>query len=181
MILLTAGCGGLLPKTVKVVRSPWSSFAEAKAAYDRIIPLKTDQAELKSLGFDAYTVPNVKILSYLDIMQRFMPNDSIKPEKLDDGVRNCIEARSACYGYEVLPEQIHGERTGNFWADFFNFKRVSVETGWSFNALIILKNDHVVFKLWSGTPVVDTQQERTNPLGPLQDSGDLVKDTIKLR
>ena len=62
-------------------------------------------------------------------------------------------------------------RTGNFFADFFNFRRRSLTTGWRFNALILIVNDVVVYRAWGGQPSVNELEVINNPLGPLQDIG----------
>ena len=49
------------------------------------------------------------------------------------------------------------------------FKRVTKVTGWNFQALVIIKDEVVTYKLRSGQPVVDRVEKRTKPLGPFQD------------
>jgi len=49
-----------------------AKFKEAKAAYERITPLETTHKEIHELGFDPFTTPNIRILTYLDIMNRFL-------------------------------------------------------------------------------------------------------------
>lgn len=175
LVILTMGCSTLLPSTKQTIKSPWSSFDEAKSAFDRIIPGKTTFEELKSLGFDPFSTPNVKILTYLDIIQRFMANPSIKKEELDEGIQVCIDAKGKCRAYELEPKITTSKRYGNFWLDFFNFKRNTKESGWSFKALIITVNDSVVYKLWGGSPIIDEDRVIKKPLGPLQNSEDLIK------
>jgi len=58
---------------------------------------------------------------------------------------------------------------------FFNFNRKTMTTGWEFNAVWLVKNDLVVYKLISGKPQVREDETRRNPLGPLQGI-----DTLKL-
>ena len=84
--LLTSGCGSLLPSTKQTSKSHWDSFEDAKAAFDKIIPYKTTAGEMQELGFDPFSKPNIKILNYVDIINRFMPNSSIKKEDLDQGI-----------------------------------------------------------------------------------------------
>ena len=55
------GCSGALPRSETVRVSPWNSFEEAKAAYDKIELYQTRKSHLISLGFDPYTTPNTKI------------------------------------------------------------------------------------------------------------------------
>lgn len=170
-----AACSSLLPKVKTVVHSPWESFDDAKAAFDKISLNKTTVTELKDLGFDPFTTPNIKILNYLDIAGT-MP--AVKEEEMDEGLRNCIKAKTSCLAYEFQPKSIRTKRYGNFWLDLFNFKRKTRETGWQFKALVVVINDVVVYKLWGGNRELYGETEATNPLGPLQDSGSAVINRI---
>ena len=60
------------------------------------------------------------------------------------------------------------KRYGNFFLDFFNFERRTKVTGWEFNAVLIIKDDLVIYKLISGQPAIQEYEEANNPLGPLQ-------------
>lgn len=171
------GCS-LLPEGKETVESPWRSFADAKATYDKIEPGKTTLTDLRGLGIDPHTTANVSVLSYLDIIQRFIPNNSIKYDQLAPAVRDCIDAKEICQGYEISPKEIHSERTGNVLADVFGFSRKTMRKGWSFNALIIFKNSQVVYKIWRGKPLIKEQSTIKSPLGPLQNSGDLLRSQI---
>lgn len=181
-VALLAGCGGsALPKSAATQRSPWNSFEEAMAAYEQVVLHHSNTEDLRRLGFDPYTTPNVKILSYLDLIQRFMPNNSIKVEDLDDNLRACIKARETCLAYEAHPKHIHSERVGSVFLDLLRFKRHTIETGWQFKALIVIQNGVAVYKIWSGQPIIDQEKSQNNPLGPLQDSGgSIMKDAAGL-
>lgn len=177
--LITSGCGSLLPSTKQTIPSPWSSFEEAKASFDMIIPYKTTAHELKALGFDPFSTPNIKILTYVDIMNLFMPNPSIKKEDLDEGIQSCINAKANCVAYEFDPRIIKSRRYGNVLLDIFNFSRKSRESGWRFEAIIVIVDNIVVYKLWGGNPIIDQYREIKNPLGPLQNADDLFKETVR--
>lgn len=178
-VFFASGCMSLLPQSRQITRSPWKTFEEAKTSFDGIIPHKTTVEELKKAGFDPYSTPNIRILTYLDIVQRFMANPSIKKEDLDEGIQTCLEFKLACMAYEAAPQSINSKRYGNFWLDILNFKRKSKATGWKFNAFIVMVDGTVVYKLWGGNPLVDEDTERRNPLGPLQEPEDLVRDAIR--
>ncbi|MBI4839020.1 MAG: hypothetical protein HY806_07785 [Nitrospirae bacterium] len=176
MAVLISGCAALLPSSKQTTKSPWGSFDEARAAFDRIVIGKTTFDELRNFGFDPFSTPNVKILTYLDIIQRFMSNPSVKIEHLDGGLKECIDAKDKCRAYELEPKITSSKRYGNFWLDFLSFKRSVKETGWSFKALIVTVNDIVVYKLWGGSPMIDEDKVTKKPLGPLQDSDNLIKN-----
>ncbi|MBV1932375.1 MAG: hypothetical protein KUG71_11745 [Porticoccaceae bacterium] len=170
---LITGCSNALPREEDNVRSRWNSFEEAMADYEKIEPYVTTKGELQDLGFDPYTQPNIHILSYLDVIQRFMPNQSIKLDDLDDAVSFCIRSRGKCIAYEAQPQKTKSKRVGNVALDMMTFKRRTLRTGWSFYALIVINDGVVVYKVWSGEPILGGEKIRKNPLGPLQglDSG----------
>lgn len=170
----TAACS-ILPTTTETADSPWESFDEAKAAYDSIVPRQTTKAELTGLGYDPLETPNVRVLSYIDLIQRFLPREAIAPESLDPDLRACIEAREDCWGYEVAPSVIDRQREGNVALDIFGFRRETVTTGWRFSAVVVLMEDLVVYKIWDGTPKIREQKVETKPLGPLQELDKIIQ------
>ena len=178
LLALTTACGGPLPKTSEVAESPWQSFDEAMAAYQSIVPLETTAEDLKAMGYDPFSSPNVRVLSYLEVIERFMPKDAIHVEDLDSALRNCIEAGSKCWAYEVTPHFVHKEREGNVVLDVFGFKRTTVTTGWRFTAIVVLKSEIVHYKVWEGTPSILEEKTATRPLGPLQEVEDIVTRSV---
>ncbi|MDM8567234.1 hypothetical protein QUF74_16490 [Candidatus Halobeggiatoa sp. HSG11] len=168
-ILTITGCAGMLPSMKKTTKSPWKTFEDAKRSFDKIEANKTTSEDLKKLGFDPFETPNVKLVTYLELIERFMPNQSIRIEDLDVGVQQCLKARELCQGYEVTPKILNAKRYGSVFLDLFNFRRKKITRGWIFNALIVLKEDLVVHKVWGGEPNVSEIEDKRNPLGPLQD------------
>ncbi len=178
IVLVSIGfsaCSGLLPTLDKKTQSPWGSFEAAKTSFDKIIPQETTNEELKALGFDPFETPNTKLITYLDIIQKFIPNESIGFGDLDPGIQACLKAKADCHGYEITPQEIRNKRYGNAFLDLFNFRRKTRISGWRFSALIVLKNGLVVYKLWGGQPNVLEYEDKKNPLGPLQDIGRLIR------
>jgi len=171
LLSLLSGCQGLLPTVRETTPSAWENYDEAKAAFDSVVPYQTSMDDLKKLGFDPFTTPNITILTYLDI-GRSLPARPL--EEFDPGIQDCIRAEAACHAFEFEPGDIKKKRTGNFWLDFFNFRRKIKHTGWKFKALIIVVDNTVVYKLWGGNPIVNEETDIKNPLGPLQDAGDMV-------
>ncbi len=180
LALIVGGCTGLLPSIEETMKSPWENFEEAKKAFDKIIPNQTTDEDLKRLGFDPFEIPNVKFITYLELLEKFMPNQSITMDDLDPEVRSCLKEREHCRGYDISPEMLYSERYGSVFLDLFNFRRKKLTKGWRFNALIILKDNLVVYKIWGGEPRVSEFQDKKNPLGPLQDINK-VMPPIKLR
>jgi hypothetical protein len=176
-IFLNTGCSSnnLLPSVKNTTESPWQNYAEARKAFDRIVPMKSTTEDLKKLGFDPFETPNVTLVTYLEILQKFMPNQSIKLEDLDDGVQNCLKARAQCSGYEVSPNKVNKKRYGSVMLDLLNFRKKTVTTGWHFKALIVLNGDLVVYKLSGGEPNIIEFEDKRNPLGPLQNIGEAIR------
>ena len=168
---IVSGCASLLPSGKDETRSPWKSFDEAKAAYDRVVPNSTNVIQLRDIGFNIYSTPNVRILNYVDIAQA---TQTIGKEELAEGFRKCLQAKNGCRGYVLEPKDIRSKRYGNLFLDILNFRRKSKETGWRFRVLFVVVDDIVVEKLWSGEPMIEAERDTKNPLGPFQEAGSLL-------
>ncbi len=168
-------CAALLPSSKTTVTSPWKSFKDAEATYEKVIPGKTTIEELRQIGFDPYKIPNIKILTYANIAAYFMPNPSIQIGDLPEGVQSAIKAKDRSLAYQIQPVVLKNKRAGNFWLDITKFKRETKETGWQFNGLIIMVDNVVVYKTHiSGDPNINKENEQQNPLGPFQELGDWI-------
>jgi hypothetical protein len=176
--VILAGCAALLPSTQTEVRSPWANFDEAKTAFEHIVPYTTTKADLKAAGVDPFVTPNITLLTYSDIVLRFPLGASVPQERLDRGLRECLNAGMACQGYAITVRDVKRDRTGDFWLDSFNFYRKTDVTGWSFQALILMVDDAVVYTLYGGQPRISEEEQNRQPLGPLQGWGDYVPGLI---
>jgi hypothetical protein len=173
-VLMINSCASFFPSVQQTTQSPWKNFYEVKKGFDQITPNVTTSNDLKKLGFNPFETPNVKLLTYLDLLEKFMPNPSITLNDIDPGVKSCLEARDHCFGYEATPSNLHSKRYGNLFLDLLNFKRKKRTSGWKFNALIVLKKNLVVHKVWGGDPKVSEFEYKKNPLGPFQDIGGIL-------
>ena len=180
VVLTNTGCKALFTSSSQRARTPWQNFEEAESAYDKVVPHKTTVSELKSLGFDPHTTPNIKILTYLDLIQRFIPNSSITMKDLQPDVRACIESKDCCHAYELELALTDSKRYGNLALDVFGFNRKTKTTGWTFKALVIVKDDIVAYKLRSGEPNVDRLEKKTKPLGPLQELDNILMKALSI-
>jgi hypothetical protein len=169
VILLTAGCRSLFSSSESTTVSRWKSYNEVEAAFQIITPYHTTVKELRTLGFDPKASPNVKILTYVDIVQTFMPNPAIHKQDLPAAVRECIAAKENSRAYLVELQDIQNKRHGNLFLDIFGFNRKTHESGWRFKGLILINGDLVVYKLSSGEPRVSREEKKVKPLGPLQE------------
>lgn len=174
--LVLSGCGSLLPVAKSRTESPWHNFDQAKETVDKVIPYQSTREDLVTLSLDPFQNKNIEILTYLDLAALFMPNASFRKEDLVEGVRNCLDVQEKCYGYRIAVSNMESRRFGNVFLDLFNFKRKSHRTGWKFEALLILQDDVVVYKIRGGTPKIDEYVYKRNPLGPLQESEAILKD-----
>jgi hypothetical protein len=173
--LALAGCSALLPRSDSDVQATWGSFDDAKAAIDAIQPHRTTRADLHAQGLDPYVNPNVELLNYSDVLRRFPVPGTVA--RLDAGLRECLEAGKACTGYSIEMHSTHKERTGPFLLDVLSFRRETRSTGWTFNALVLMVGDDVVYALYGGKPAIHEKEKSVEPLGPLQnwDASPLLK------
>lgn len=176
---LASGCQSLLPDAATRTDVEWRHYEDARQAIDSIEPYKTRREDLAGMGLDPATNPAITILSYSDILQRFAAGSALRPEDFDRGIRDCLQAGKKCTAYWLQIRRVHRERVGNFWLDSLNFLREVDVTGWSFNSLIVLVDDVVVYTLYGGQPTIREHERVRNPLGPLQGWGDQVPHFIR--
>ena len=177
--LALGGCADLLPKSHLEVNSGWHSFEDARATIERIVPYQTTAADLKAMGIDPFATANVQLLNYSDIVLRFPLSGTLPMDRLDGGLRQCLEAGKGCEGYYLSVRDTRHDRVGNFWLDALNFRRVVDVTGWSFNALVLLVDGKVVYVIHGGQPKIREQETTRRPLGPLQGWGDAVPNYLR--
>lgn len=174
-----AGCASdVLPSTSRETAGPFASYEIAETAYRIIQPGVTTTGKLREYGIDPRTTPNLRVINYVDVMRVFMPTDSVRLADLDPAVQGCIGARNACIGYVMAPGASNTQRTGHISLDVLGFQRKTEETGWTASMLLLLVDDLVVYKLWSGTQQIDERRDETNPLGPAQDLSGTAKGAI---
>jgi hypothetical protein len=164
---LLGACAELLPRTHVETKTTWKSFDEAKAAIERVEPHRTTAAEVRAAGFDPFVNHNVELLNYSDILRRFPLAGSNLT--LDAGLRECFDAGKRCTGYSIDLKHSDRNRVGPFLLDLLSFRRVTHSTGWTFNALVLMVGDEVVYSLYGGKPAISETEKTIEPLGPLQD------------
>lgn len=175
LFIMFTGCARLLPSSTAKVISPWENFDGAKSTYEKIVPGLTTVDDLKKLGYDPFSMPNIKIMNVTEIINLYLPNPSIKKEDLDPGIQKCIASKDRCTAYQVLPVILHTKRIGNFWLDMFVFKRHTEITGWEFRGVITIVDNVVTYRdPPGGRPLIYTEQIDIKPLGPLQEIGNIL-------
>ena len=178
-VLALSACTSLLPRGASDIASPFNSFAEAQAAADRIVPFQTRTADLAGMGFDYSNGRNVVRIPYPDLLSRLAPYPGVPMDALDPGIRQCILARNECRAYVFNFERKERMRIGGFWYDFFNIRRITHVTGWSFQALIVVTDGTVLFRNFAGQAQIDQMERSVNPLGPLQPAGEAAGSLLK--
>ena len=58
--------------------------------------------------------------------------------------------------------------------DMMNLRKIEREAGWHFDAIIVILDDTVVYKLWGGQPTMAKWKEKKNPLGPFMGLKDMM-------
>ncbi len=175
LALMAAGLSGactVLPSTANTSKSKWPTYDEAHGAYDTVILDKTTRKELQALGFTPDSSANVRILNYVDVGNLF--GSAFRPEDLPSGVKECFGAQDKCVGYVVVVRNISNKRNGNVAVDLFGFGKQTHTTGFEFQATLVLVNDRVVYKMWNGTPNVESVEKQTTPLGPMQNLSGII-------
>lgn len=171
-LLALGACTSMLPSGSTDTPKGFGSFGEAQSAVQRIVPLETATADLARLGFDPVAGTNVTLIPYPDLVGRLAPHPGVPFDKLDPGIRRCIEAQTACRGYVFHFERQDRRREGNFWLDFLNLRRTTYFSGWWFDALIVVANGTVLFRNFAGQAATDRVEKQVNPLGPFQPAGE---------
>lgn len=170
LFALVSACSSMLPVSHSDASS-FQSFEEARNAVVALVPMKSSRKVAEKDGVDFAKQPNTKILTHSDVVRLLVPAGLLKREDLDPGILVCLEARDACNGLDITASKIVKARTGNFFADFINYRQRTETTGWRFNALILYVDDLVVYRSWGGQPKVDELDVATRPLGPFQEMG----------
>ncbi|MGM9488245.1 hypothetical protein [Ideonella sp. YS5] len=168
------GCSTLLPTAKKEVVSVWTSYDDATASLSLIEPYKATRADVHQQGLDPRANPAVTVMHFGDVLQRFAAAALIRPDDVDRGIRDCLQAGKRCSGYAIAVKKIDRDRVGSFWLDSLNFKRETVTTGWSVDALLVFVDDQLVYQLVGGQPTISEYEVVKNPLGPIQAWGDQV-------
>lgn len=166
-----AGCSSLLPKSSETsgdTKTAWQSYRQAEAAFARIAPGKTTLAQLRDEHLDPRLNANVRVVPRYEIVQRFMVNSTVTLADLDDGVRECLEAKDACTAWEIDQQAMQKKRTGNAALDLLRMKRETQSVGWRFNGLLLLKDGVVIYKLTAGQPGIVEITQSEDSLAPLQ-------------
>jgi len=171
--LALAGCQALLPRGGETEPSRFASYEEAARALAQVQPYRTTARELHDLGFDLGESANVQRMPYPQWYQTLVGSQT-PLDGADRGIRDCLAAGPACQAYLFRFSRVRHEREGNFAADLLNFRRVTHTRGWRFEAVLLVRDGVVLFRNEGGQPNIERVEERRQPLGPLQDAGEVL-------
>jgi hypothetical protein len=181
VVVIGTGCSATrcLPSKTVNTQSEWANYQEVESVVKNIKRGHT-LADVKELGLDVETTPNVESLTYLDIAKRFgLIGLKDKSVTIPAGVKKLMDAAENGRGYELNVQSTYSRRIGNFWADFFQFRKRTHTTGWQFSVLLIVVDDKVEYVLYKGNPNIDKLEKEKNPLGPFQKiSGYIIVDLL---
>jgi len=164
--LTLVGCAGLnlLPHRSDLARDQtFENYRDVVAAYSNITPGHTRASELTRLGFDVAAQPGAETLSYLGVIERFMPRESAGFDRLAVPVQTCIAARQRCSAYVFRPSQLKQERTGSLLFDLLGFDHSTIDRGWTTEVVLLIQDGRVAYKAMSGKPHVEGYHEDIGP------------------
>jgi hypothetical protein len=98
-LVVLLGCALGLMAHPHVREIPVSPAQVMSSAYDDLRPGVTPVVQLPKLGFNTKEATR---LSYLGMIEQFMPGDSFDFDALDPAVRDCLQARDRC-GAFIFP------------------------------------------------------------------------------
>ena len=184
IVVAATGCAGLLPTKSVRTHTDWDTYSHVQTVAKHIHAGQS-LADLKAIGIDIDKTKNIEVLTHLDVAKRFGLIGLRDPNlKVPAGVQRMVDAAEKGRGYELTVQNTAVKRTGSFWKDFLNFRRVSTETGWNFSILIITVDDKIEYVLHKGNPNINKVTTEKNPLGPFQKVNgyilvDLLEDVVK--
>jgi len=173
-LLTASACAPLLPSSKTEDVSRWNSYDDAVRSLSSIVPYRSTRDDVHRQGLDPRLNPGISVLHFTDVLQRFSAAVLIRPDDVDQGVRDCLHAGQRCSGYVVSVKKLARQRVGSFWLDSLDFKRETVTTGWRVDVLLVFVDDQLVYELMGGQPTISEVELLRKPLGPLQGWGSKV-------
>ena len=190
LLFFTGGCTtqSLLPTQGVYTESTFETYTQVESVVNKIVVGQTKYSDLVAVGLDLENIPNVKRLTYLDVMTKFKLDSPSRYTlfnkiELPAGVLKALHAREKGRAYEINLERIKNQREGSLFLDMLNFRKNVHTTGWQINVLILIVDDTVEYVLYSGEKNIDRIEKERNPLGPFQgfDGGDIVGAASEFR
>ena len=183
LLFFTGGCAtqSLLPTQGVYTESSFETYTQVEGVVDKIVVGETKYSDLVNMGLDLENIPNVKRLTYLDVMTKFKLDSPSRYTlfnkiELPAGVLKMLTAKEDGLAYEINLERLKNQREGSVFLDMLNFRKNVHTTGWQISVLILIVDDTVEYVLYSGEKNIDRLEKKKNPLGPFQgfNGGDII-------
>jgi hypothetical protein len=133
-------------------------------AYSRVRPGLTRASQLSQYGFDRVCA-GTQVLSYLGMMERVMPRDSIRFDRLDSAIKDCVAVRDHCTA--LIFRSADRSKPAMAHSLFTAFGLGADAAAATPRVTLLIRDGRVAFKTISGiaetTPPPD-RQARTIPL-----------------
>lgn len=190
LLSFTGSCAthSLLPTQGIYTESEFQTYTQVENVVNEIVIGKTKYSDLVAMGLDLENIPNVKRLTYLDVMSKFKLDSPSRftlfnKIELPDGVLKMLSAREDGLAYQINLERLKNQREGSVFLDMLNFRKTIHTTGWQISVLILIVDDTVEYVLYSGEKNIDRLEKEKNPLGPFQgfDGGDIIGAASELK
>jgi hypothetical protein len=116
-------------------------------AYSLVHPGLTRASQLAQYGFDSGS-RGAKLLSYLGVMESFIPHDSTAFDRLDSAVQACVAARERCTALIVRPvDTVSSMKTHGLFRAFGMGADAAPRTP---QVTLLIRDGRVAFKTISG-------------------------------
>jgi hypothetical protein len=158
-VLALVGCGALtlLPRQNDPAPTRLTTMRDLAAAYGRVQPGLTRASQLARLGFDPASA-SAQALSYLGVMERIMPRDSVRFDRLDAAVQDCIAARDHCTALVFRPLRRSYAPGRNIILTAFGLGAAAAGTDQPPEVTLLVRDGRVAFKMISGMPTAQVQR-----------------------
>ena len=190
LLFFTVGCAtqSLLPTQGVYTESSFETYTQVEGVVDKIVVGETKYSDLVNMGLDLENIPNVKRLTYLDVMTKFKLDSPSRYTlfnkiELPVGVLKMLAAKEDGLAYEINLERLKNQREGSVFLDMLNFRKNIHTTDWQISVLILIVDGTVEYVLYSGEKNIDRLEKKKNPLGPFQgfDGGDIIGAAAELQ
>jgi hypothetical protein len=157
-VLALIGCGALtlLPRQNDPIPVRFMTIKDLASAYARVQPGLTRASQLARMGFDTSSTGS-QALSYLGVMERFMPRDSVHFDRLDAAVQDCIAARDHCTALVFRPMDRSFAPARNGILSAFGLGAAAA-TDQAPEVTLLVRDGRVAFKMISGMPILHAQR-----------------------
>lgn len=136
---------GLIPTEIPTPRLRTSQ--DMLRAYSRIRTGFTHASELAGYGFDSSS-SGTKLLSYLGVMENFIPHDTNQFDRLDTAIQACVAARERCTALVFQPADFaNSTRTHGIFTAFDMGADAASRTP---RVTLLIRDGRVAFKMMSG-------------------------------